>query len=270
MPVKNTTHRNTKKYLKILKNGNRKIKMTSRTNISTRIASTASLANLIPSPKKILVAKMKCPRVEPERKHAKNLIMIKDMKPHANGPDHREGEGGEITRAQSKKVEIPVFVRPKRKKFTASTPMDDIYEMHKGGSDLSIEEKLVTDLDISNKSADLSIELKDLNGEREGLNRPRRSKGVLKPKGKTNNPHKLNGGIGRNSKKRKPKRKKSKPPHEDDDVFSLEKAIAKLEKLTKSGITEEEFEEIFIPKHRKATFTEHYYFRIFEKYLEEC
>lgn len=56
---------------------------------------------------------------------------------------------------------------------------------------------------------------------------------------------------------------------EDNEEFSLDKVVKKLEALAEEGMTYQQFRGVFIPKKKKPTFTQYCYLRIFEKELVE-
>lgn len=56
---------------------------------------------------------------------------------------------------------------------------------------------------------------------------------------------------------------------DQDEEFCLDKVVQKLEALAEEGMTYQQFRRVFIPKKKKATFTQYCYLRIFEKELIE-
>lgn len=262
MPAKNSTKPSSKKYLRILQNGKTGLKMSSSTRLSTRIASNLSLAKLIPSQKKLQVVKKDKLLATKQRKNAKNHILVKDIRTEA-----KKVQKEEII-VQSREVQIPGFVRPKRKKFNASTPVDDINEALVKGewqSDLSIVEDNVSNMNLDCASQEQSIDLRLFYDEEQGLKKRR----TRKRSPKIDRKRRKSALKSKEKKERNPSSDRSYAPGEEGEAFCLKKAVKKLNRLSQNGITFEEFEAIFIPKNRKATFTEMSYFRIFEKYLEE-
>lgn len=183
-------------------------------------------------------------------------------------------------RASSKAgVKIPDFIRPKPKILEKEpSPFDTVDSDDDENEDISILEssfdqdafqKKLDDGSLSDLSDDdfsFNVESFDQNDNKILENRLER-KQVQETSKNLNNLQEEDWATDEENSSQEDQADEESPSR---DRFCLKSALDKLEVLAEKGMTYQEFQEVFIPKKRKATFTEHCYFRIFEKHLEIC